>query len=788
MKAGIEHRRSVAYAHQQNGKAERGICTVEGQALAALNQASLSAAYFREAVLTIGYLWNLTTMRVLPENKTPFEMLYGYKPDVSHLQVFSSQSFSHILPERCTKNGPHSSEALFMGYPDGIKGWRLRDCATGAFFNSRDIIFDEESVMHSRDLSTDCHSPQVTTTAPSSPMPTTLVPPTTSQEVLNEPCRLTCTRVLTEKGKALADDLQRLRDRARLVAQGMSEGVDSDSGEGVISTREEDAESENKAFLEHQDPSQPGYDMSIPPATYEEAMKRSDHAGWMEAMKKELGTMKDMGVWTLVELPPGRKLVGNRWVFEFKPVDLKGGSKFKACLVVQGFSQVPGVDFHQTYAPVARQASVKLLIAMVSRNNWELDCFNAKRAFLHGKLTEGIYMKQPRGFEQHNNLGILLVCRLLCSLYGLKQAAFDWYVTLSKLLEELGFSRSDINLAVFIFDRAGEDGRRVICIIVWHVDDGLGGCNSRYFLNWVKGKIGERFGISDLGPVSLYLGIKIERRWETCEVWIHQESYIDHLCEEYGLEEANLVSLPMDPSHPFGQEMDIFPDILDLAHAYRKIVGELTYLATCSRPDITQAVQCLAQQCTHAKPCHFAAAKHLLHYLKGTKSLCIHYGNPNVNHLPYAFSDSDWAMCPADHVSVMGYVWFFYGSPVAHASKKQHTLALSSTEAEYMALAACAQEGLWLHLAICSFHQTSILPFVIHADNTSTVSLSSSPVNHPCTKHIDVHYHFLREHVSKGVFALRWIPTHQNVMDILTKPLACASFQGHQTGLSMVSH
>lgn len=397
-------------------------------------------------------------------------------------------------------------------------------------------------------------------------------------------------------------------------------------------------------------------------------------------------------------------------------------------------------------------------------------------------------MKQPRGFEQYNGLGILLVCQLLRSLYGLKQAAFDWYVTLSKLLEELGFSRSDVDLAVFILDRIEEDGRRVICIIVWHVDDGLGGCNSRCFLNWVKGKIGEWFGISDLGPVLLYyLGIEIERRRETREAWIHQEAYVDHLCEEYGLEEANPVSLPMDPNHPFGQDTDIFPDVADLTHAYRKIVGELTYLATCSRPDIAQAVQRLAQQCANAKPCHYAAAKRLLRYLKGTKSLRIHYGNPNVNHLPYAFSDSDWATCPADRVSVSGYVWFFYGGPVAHASKKQHTLALSSTEAEYMALGACAQEGLWLSSAIRSFRQTSILPLIIHADNTGAVSLSSSPVNHPRTKHIDVRYHFLREHVGKGVFALRWIPTHRNVADILTKPLARASFQGHRTGLSLVS-
>lgn len=516
-------------------------------------------------------------------------------------------------------------------------------------------------------------------------------------------------------------------------------------------------------------------------------MKRSDCVGWKEAMEKELGTMREMGVWKLVEPPSGRKLVGNRWVFEFKPVDLKGGSKYKARLVAQGFSQVPGIDFHQTYAPVARQASVKLLVALAAQHDWELDCFDAKRAFLHGKLSEEIYMKQPRGFEQYNETGMLLVCLLLRSLYGLKQAAFDWYVTLCSLLRELGFTRSDVDLAVFFFDKTGDDGLRIVCVIVWHVDDGLGGCNSRRFLDWVKLRIGERFGISDLGAVSLYLGIEIERRRETREVWIHQESYIDHICEEYGLADANPVSLPMDPNHPFGRDLDVYPNVPDLAHAYRKVVGELTYLATCSRPDIAQAVQRLAQQCACAELRHFAAAKRLLRYLKGTKSLRIHYGNPNVDHSPHAFTDSDWATCPANRVSVTGYVWFFYGGPIAHASKKQQTLALSSTEAEYMALAACVQEGLWLQSALRSLRQAFNPPFIIHADNTGAVSLSSNPVNHPRTKHIDVRYHFLREHVTKGEFTPRWIPTQRNVADILTKPLARASFQGHRTGLSLVS-
>lgn len=150
--------------------------------------------------------------------------------------------------------------------------------------------------------------------------------------------------------------------------------------------------------------------MGIPPATYDKAVKCSDCDQWLEAMKTELGMMADMKVWELIEPPPGRKIVGNRWGFKFKTNDLKGGAWYKACLVTQGFSQVPGVDFHQTYAPVAQQASIKVLIALAAMFDWELNCFDAKCTFLHRKLKEDIYMKQPRGFKQYSTSGILLVC------------------------------------------------------------------------------------------------------------------------------------------------------------------------------------------------------------------------------------------------------------------------------------------------------------------------------------------------------------------------------------------
>ena len=244
--------------------------------------------------------------------------------------------------------------------------------------------------------------------------------------------------------------------------------------------------------------------------------------------------------------------------------------------------------------------------------DWELDCFDAKHAFLHRKLKEDLYMKQPRGFEKYSATGTLLICHLLSSLYGLKQAALDWYKLLSSILVALGFFKSKVDFAVFVYVKTLGDGCYIICIIAWHVDDGLGGSNSRTFLDWVKGQIKDRFGISNMGAISMYLGIEVEHNRVTREAWVHQEAYISYLCDEYGLSDCNPVSMPMDPNHPFGRDDEVLPVIPDLVHAYRKIVGELIYLLTCTRPDIVFAVQHLAQHSAHPEARHLAMAKRVV--------------------------------------------------------------------------------------------------------------------------------------------------------------------------------
>ena len=820
--AGIERQLSAPYAHQQNGKAERVLRTVEGRMYAMLDYAKLPQSLWGEAALCVAYLFNRSESHALLPGKTPYEMLHGTQPDVSHLRIFGSRCFARIPPELQEKLGPHSREAVFLGYPPGVKAWRLRDKATGAFFNSRDIIFDESfsdcPFPDSDDDDEDLQSSATPTSPHSHPsVPTIITPP--PQPPLPPPRVSSRARVGTARGREYQDQL--LADRARLARQrelrlaringvpppdapdgshvppvpvvphptviGLSvdggpeeaPGLSAVGGpvdapglstvDGPIAASVVEASDGDEILPDdlmvgfpivvanlitveqacvairsdaRRNPSTPGYDLKIPPTTYDEALRRPDRDHWLAAMRKEMNLMSEMNVYELVVLPAERRAIGCRWVLEFKE-DLKGGPVFKARLVAQGFSQIPGVDFGKTFAPVAKPASIRIISALAAQLDWELDSFDAKRAFLWGKLKEDVYMRQAPGFERFGQGGERLVCHLLSSLYGLKQAAYDWYELLRDVLTRLGFLRCDADYAVFIYDTIDRAGTRTVCIIAWHVDDGLAAANQHVFLDWVKKQIGERFGIADLGPVVKYLGIQFERGRATRELWMHQSEYITYLLDEHGMLDCNPVTLPMDPKFPFGRETDVHPFIEDLASEYRKLVGELLYLALYTRPDIALAVMRLAQHNAASEPCHYAAAKHVLRYLAGTLNVRVHYGGSNINADLHGYSDSDWASCPEDRISISGYVWFFNGGPVSHSSKKQVTHALSSTEAEYMAITAAIQDGIWIQSLFTCLKIPLALPIRLFADNAGAIALSKEATNHTRTKHIDLHYHFI---------------------------------------------
>ncbi|KAG6327762.1 hypothetical protein ID866_11328 [Astraeus odoratus] len=213
----------------------------------------------------------------------------------------------------------------------------------------------------------------------------------------------------------------------------------------------------------------------------------------------------------------------------------------------------------------------------------------------------------------------------------------------------------------------------------------------------------------------------------------------------------------MDPHHPFlcDEVAEKLPNTLDLATIFPKLVGELLYLAVCTCPDISNTVLCLTQHLSCPTPRLLAAAKHLLRYLAGTTNLRLHYGPSSSSSELYGYSDADWATSPEDWISVSSYCWYFYGGVVSHASKKQHTQALSSTEAEYMAILAALQEGLWLCSLLQTLHQLQPAPTHLYVDNAGAIALTKEAANNHHTKHIDVHYHFCHSHIEAGVFYFR---------------------------------
>jgi len=530
------------------------------------------------------------------------------------------------------------------------------------------------------------------------------------------------------------------------------------------------------------DPRSPGYDTTLPPANHREAMMRTDADEWRKVEEKELRMLKEMGVYVEEVLPEGRKAIGNRWVFEFK-LDPDGGQPtYKGRLVAQGFSQVPFVDYDATFAPVAKSVSVRFVAVHSALKGWHLECFDATRAFLWGDLTRVIYMRYPPGYTSSS--GIRGVWRLLKSLYGLKQASLIWYKLLRKVLEGLGFQRSEYDHAVFIYKRAWK-GEDVHCLLAMHVDDGLAGCNSQGFLDFIKTEIKKHFGIKDLGPLRNFLGVQFEREKDTCELWIHQEMFIDSLLSDYDMVDCNAVKTPLDRDNPLGLATDVYPAIANLTVSFQRLVGSLLFLQLCSRPDISFAVLVLSQHTSAPEPRHFAAAKRVLRYLKGTKSYRLHYGGADC-HLSFSgLSDADWAGDKMDRASISGFVWSLGGGPISWSAKKQNCIALSTTEAEYVALTRAIQEGIWLRHSLDQFQVKCPTPLVICTDNNGAKSLSANDSNHGRAKHIDIRYHFIRSHIESQLFVVNHTPGTENTADIFTKPLARVIFQSHVARLGL---
>jgi hypothetical protein len=459
-------------------------------------------------------------------------------------------------------------------------------------------------------------------------------------------------------------------------------------------------------------------DTAVDPNSVKEARNSKYWNEWLAAMQEELASLKAKGMYQPVHtLPASRRAVQHKWVLHIKHDKSNTISCFKARLVAKGFTQIPGQDFNYTFAPVACWDSIRTVLSLATIHDYELRQLDVKTAYLNGPLDEEIYMHAPPGSDTP-------YWRLQKGLYGLRQAGQQWYLTLHETYSDLNYTRCESDWSVYTCN-VGE----TVTISATSIDDILLATNSKEVSNVAMSELNSKFTVTDAGDAEWLLGCRITHWRDKHVLKLDQEQFMIRILREFGMEFCNSTVTPcpkwrltsdMCPSSDTErQNMSCLP--------YCAVVGKCMYLSTCMQPDISYAVRELARFMSNYGEKHFEAAKHLLHYLQGTRSRGLVYGNtPTTFPIFCMFADSDWAMSEGCR-SVSRFIIECRGAPVAWSSKQHAIVALSSCEAEYLSCTHCARHVIWF----CSLFQelgfSQKQPTVLYCDNKGTVACTHDP-------------------------------------------------------------
>ncbi|XP_072087411.1 uncharacterized protein [Arachis hypogaea] len=494
------------------------------------------------------------------------------------------------------------------------------------------------------------------------------------------------------------------------------------------------------------------------PKHYSEAVM---HDCWRKAIEAELTALEQNKTWIITSLPPGKNAVGCKWIFRTKFHPDGTIERHKARLVAQGFTQIPGVDYIDTFSPVVKMSTVRVLLTVAAAKNWHLHQLDVNTAFLHGDLHEDVYMKLPKGLQCSNPN---LVCKLTKSLYGLKQASRQWNIKLSAALADLGFTPSENDHSLF----TKSTGTTFTAILVY-VDDLVLAEDDLSEIQAVKMFLDDKFKIKDLGLLKFFIGMEVAR--SNAGIALYQRKYALDLITDCGLLGVKPASTPMEYTTSLSKASGSpLPD----ATIYRRLVDRLLYL-TNTRPDLSYSVGCLSQFMDSSTDAHLKAAYRIIRYLKQSPATGLFFSVNNSFTLS-GYTDSDWGACKDTRKSISGYCFFLDQTLISWKSKKQATISRSSSEAEYRTLANGTCELVWLLKLLKKFNILPPLPVDIFCDNKSAIYIASNPVFHERTKHVEVDCHVTRNKFKEGVSNLRHVVSSEQPADLFTKSLPPGPF------------
>ncbi|KAJ9538099.1 LOW QUALITY PROTEIN: hypothetical protein OSB04_030832 [Centaurea solstitialis] len=727
---GIKIRFSCPYTSQQNGKAERTIRTINNTLRTSLIQASLPPKFWVEALLSSVHTFNLLPSTTI-QYKTPFEVLFGFFPTYSHLRVFGCLCYPNTSPTSTHKLAPRSSACVYLGPSTDHRGYRCLDLITQKVIISRHVNFDETHFpfpdFQPRPSSEDYDAFDVDDSLPSlSPMVDTSSPPSAAGPSAS----------VSPSQPPLAEPTQPPAPAAT-------------SGH-PMTTRSRTGSLKPKQIFNLSVTS----DISPIPRSPAQAMC-DPH--WRAAMDAEMAAILSNYTWDLVPKPSDANIVGNRWLFRHK-FDSNGClERYKARLVAQGFSQQPGLDFDDTFSPVVKPATIRTVLSISISRYWPIHQLDVKNVFLHGDLTETVYMRQPPGYVNSSFPD---------------HAPRAWYHRFAVYLSSLGFLSSKTDTSLFTYHRGSDT-----IYLLLYVDDIILTASSPTLISMVISKLSSEFPMSDLGPLSFFLGIAASR--SKSGLFLSQSAFAQEILARADMVSCNPCSTPADTKTKLAVDGEPVPD----PTLYRSLAGALQYL-TFTRPDIAYAVQQVCLFMHDPRLPHLNALKRILRYLKGTLSHGLHLKASAVDRL-VAYSDADWAGCPNTRRSTSGFCVYLGDNLVSWSSKRQHVVSRSSAEAEYRGIANVVAETAWLRNLLLELCCPLSRATIVFCDNVSAMYLASNPVQHQRTKHVEIDLHFVRERVAIGHVRVLHVPSAYQYADIFTKGLPASLFLDFRNSLNI---
>ncbi|XP_071738670.1 uncharacterized protein [Rutidosis leptorrhynchoides] len=473
---------------------------------------------------------------------------------------------------------------------------------------------------------------------------------------------------------------------------------------------------------------------SIEPTCYSEACLDKN---WVDAMNTEIDALMRNNTWVLVDLPKGRKPIGSKWVYKIKHKASGEIERYKARLVAKGFSQREGLDYDETFSPVVKMITVRCLITLAVNNDWPIFQLDVNNAFLYGEIVEDVYMKPPEGYFTD--------CVLLDN--GFLQSVNDYSL----------YTKTDGNL--------------FLSLLVY-VDDILITGNDLNEIKRFKTYLNTNFLVKDLGKLKYFLGIEVLK--VDNGLCLSQRKYCIELLNEFGLLGSKPVSVPIEQNYSCNTEAKHNDKAIENITQYQKLVGKLIYL-TMTRPDISYAVHCLSQFMHNPLQSHFNLALHVLRYLKLSPGKGVTFTKSKDFELR-VFTDADWAKSMFLSKSVNGYCVFMGDSLIAWKSKKQNVVARSSAESEYRSMSNATTEVMWIMKVLNDLKVKYSTPIPLFCDNNSAIQMANNPIFHEKTKHLEVDVHFIREKISSGIIKTYKINSEDQIADIFTKGLSVKSY------------